>query len=359
MYVKYFNWFPAAIMGLIGIKLLLSSEDVTTIYNMENLLTKMVKAFPHNKPFIGVNPEKTPLDFYPDDDTSYEYSMCMSERQFAQVIPPLGLTKAALKNDKLLKPIWDGKKGFDEVLARKSFETQMGPLYRGYNHLSADERTLMDLFRNKMLIKRKEVVPILQDYAMQAYKSRIESGVHDKNNKKRPKKGTLPKVNFVYSRDFASHKALADKMTAYVDAGLSKGGPLWRPKDAELRTMVSAPDMKSVLRHVMADERLSHHAYTYTGLMTLLEAAREGATLAPSSLRWLKGRNRTLWYALNCVGKKVAFTESAGTFAHWLLEKEAKMAIPHPEVTEAIDALKIALGLMAKNGRSNDMDEWG
>jgi hypothetical protein len=92
--------------------------------------------------------------------------------------------------------------------------------------------------------------------------------------------------------------------------------------------------------------------------MSLLEAAREGATLAPSSFRWLKGKNRTLWFALNCVGKKVAFTESGGTFGHWLLEKEAKLAIPHAEVTEAIVALKTALGLDPDKDKEKSKADW-
>jgi intracellular multiplication protein IcmP len=107
----------------------------------------------------------------------------------------------------------------------------------------------------------------------------------------------------------------------------------------------------------MADDRLSRHAFTSTGLMSLLEAAREGATLAPSSFRWLKGRNRTIWYALNCVGKKTSFTESSGTYAHWLLEKEINMAVPHAETTEAIEALRLSLGLPARSGGTKQ-DEW-
>lgn len=360
MFVIYFNWLPAILIGIAALKIFIKSDDVGMVYDMESLLMKMVRAFPHNKQFIGIHPEESPIDFYPDDPDSYEYSMCMTERQFAQVVPPLGLMKEAERKPELAKPIWDGKKGFDEVLARKSFERQMGPLYVGYNGLSPDEKTLTDLFRNKILVKRKEVLPILKEYTNQIYHFRIKSGIFSADAKKQKLDiATLPKPSINFINDFPSHKALVEKLTRYVDENLSKNGSTWKPKDVDLRAMVANADYKSVLRHAMADDRVSKHAYTYTGLMSLLEAAREGATLAPSTFRWLKGRNRTLWFALNCVGKKVAFTESAGTFAHWLLEKEAKLAIPHAEVTEAIEALRVALGLDARNSKSNSMDDWG
>lgn len=357
MFVLYFNWLPAALIIWAGVKILLKAEDVTTVYDMENLLTKMVRAFPHNKRFIGIHPEESPIDFYPDDPTSYEFSMCMTERQFGAVVPPLGLMHEAEKNPSLNKPIWDGAKGFDEFLARKSFETQMGPLYMGYNNLSDDERTLTNLFRDKILVKRKEVLPVMKEYTDQIYQDRIKTGVRAGAGKKGGAVATS-KPTIKYLADYPSHRALVEKLTAYVDAGLKQHGDSWKPKDVDLRTMVGGKEYKNVLRHCMCDERLSMHAFTYTGLMTLLEAAREGSTLAPSTFRWLKGKNRTLWFALNCVGKKVAFTESSGTFGHWLLEKQAKLAIPHAEVTEAIIALKTALGLDSDKDKEAGKEDW-
>lgn len=357
MFVMYFNWLPAGLIMWAGIQLLLKAEDVTTVYDMESLLLKMVRAFPHNKRFIGIHPEESPIDFYPDDPTSYEFSMCMTERQFGAVVPPLGLMEQAEKNPSLAKPIWDGHKGFDEFLARKSFEAQMGPLYMGYNNLSEDERTLTDLFRNKILVKRREVLPVMKAYTDQIYQDRIKSGVRMEEGKKGADV-TTAKPTVKYLNDFPSHKALVEKLTTYVDSNIKQHGAAWKPKDVDLRNMVSGKELKSVLRHCMCDDRLSQHAFTYTGLMTLLEAAREGATLAPSTFRWLKGKNRTLWFALNCVGKKVAFTESSGTFGHWLLEKQAKLAIPHAEVTEAIIALKTALGLDPDKDKESEKEDW-
>jgi hypothetical protein len=359
IYLKWGRWFPAAIFMLWGFRIMDRALDVDIKYDMETLLAKMLPAFPHNKEFVGIHPEETPLDFYPDDPDSYSYSMAMGERQFSQCVPPVGLMKAAERDKSLVRPIWDGAKKFDDELARKSFETQLGPMYQGYNHLSPDEKNLLDQFRNKMLVKQKEVLPIMLDYTRQIHQFRVKSKVFESADAgKTLDIKTLPKPELVFQRDFSSHKALAERLTDYVDQGLKKHGAKWTPKEVDLRRMIGSADYKTTLRNIMADERVSKHAFTSTALMSLLEAAREGATLAPSGLRWLKSRNRPLWYAMNCVGKKVAYPEAAGTFAHWLLEKEAKLAIPHAEVTEAIEALRVALKLNSSKGASKSKDDW-
>ncbi|WOF82181.1 IcmP (DotM) (plasmid) [Pseudomonas sp. FeN3W] len=361
IYLRFFNWLPGLVIAASGAKIFMSADNVSIKYNMETLMLKMSNAFPGNKSFLNVHPEETPLDFYPDDPSSYEYSMAMTERQFGQCIPPLGLMKEAEKDKSLKRPIWDGAKKFDNELCRKSFEKQVGGLYRGYNKLDDDEKKLFDLFRNKILIRRNEVMPILTNYMKQILIDRLNKKVFGKDPKanKAVKINELGKPSVKYLADFPSHKMLVEKLTQFVDQKLVEQGSAYRIKEIDVRKMASSSDLKSVLRHVMADDRMSRHAFTATGLMTLLEAAREGSTLPPSSFRWLKGRNRTLWYALNCVGKKVAFTESAGTFAHWLLEKEAKMAVPHAEVTEAIEALRMALGLSSKLASKDQDDMWG
>lgn len=358
IYLKWGRWIPAAILMLWGFRIMDRALDVDIKYDMESLLIKMLPAFPSNKQFVGIHPEETPLDFYPDDPNSYSYSMSMGERQFSQCVPPVGLLKAAERDKTLNRPIWDGAKKFDDELARKSFETQLGRLYQGFNRLSADEKTLLNQFRDKMLVKQKEVLPVMIDYTKQIHAARVKSKVYESDNLKTLDTKTLPKLKLTFRRDFASHRALAEKLTDYVDQGVKKNGTKWVPREVELRQMIGGKEYKSVLRNIMADERISKHAFTSTALMSLLEAAREGATLAPSGLRWLKNRNRPLWYAMNCVGKKVAYPEAAGTFAHWLLEKEAKIAIPHAEVTEAIEALRIALKLNTPKSAAKK-DDWG
>lgn len=353
IYVRYINWIPGLLLILYGFKVFRNTDSVSAIHDMESMILKMSSAFPHNKNFIGVHPEQMPIDFYPDDPTTYEFSMVMTERQFGLLSPPLGLSQQAKRNPALRKPIWDGENGFNEDLARRSFNIQVGPLYRGYNYLKEDEKRLFDLFRENLLVKQAKAIPIIENYASQALNARKKEKFFNLPKKKRVKAAVnLPALKLDYLQDLPSHRALGKRVIAYIDKGLTNEGKDWIPQESEIRSLARDKSFNSLLKHVLADEVMGNHAFTYTGLMSLLEAAREGRTLAPSSLRWLKGRNRTLWYALNCVGKKVAFVESAGTFAHWLLECEAKIPIPHSEVTEAIEALRVGLGL--KNMRSDE-----
>lgn len=361
IYVKFFNWLPGILIAVAGAKMFLAAENVSNKFNMESLLLKMSRAFPHNRQFLNIHPEETPLDFYPDDPSSYEYSMAMTERQFAECVPPVGLLDQSKRDKSLRRAIWDGDKSFNEDLARKSFDTQLGGLYMGYNRLDEDEKQLTDLFRNKILVKRKAVLPVLLNYVGQIVKDRKDKKIFPDEPKQASSVNlsTLPKPEVVLTEKFPSHQALIQQLTSIVDGWFQKQGGKIKIKESDIRSLVTHKDLKTTLRHVMADAGLSKHAFTSTGLMTLLEAAREGATLAPSSFRWLKVRNRPLWYALNCVGKKTAFTESAGTYGHWLLEKEIDMAVPHAETTEAIEALRIALGLTARGGDSKQDDDWG
>ncbi|MHD0644630.1 secretion/conjugation apparatus DotM-related subunit [Pseudomonas aeruginosa] len=349
IYLKYFYWIPGAIFAFTGFVMLNKNDGITQIYNMENILSRMAPAFPNVKGFMGIHPEKMPLDFYPDDPSSYEFSLAMGDRQFAQCFPPVGLEKAAEKDESLNRPIWDGGKKFDEVLARKSFDSQLGPLYMGYNRLSEDEKKLTDMFIQRILVKRADVLNQITDYMKQAYaiaKAKAEG--------KKPPSETIKLLE-----DKVSHRSLADRLAAYVDQEI-QANPNWRPTDAACRKISIAPEFKSVLQQVVADKCISKHAYVRTGLMSLLEVAREGKTLPPSELRWLKGRNRPLWYAIDSPGRKTPFAEAAGTYAHWLLEKKAEIAIPYPETTEAIEALKQALGLNDRPaGGTVTADDWG
>ena len=75
----------------------------------------------------------------------------------------------------------------------------------------------------------------------------------------------------------------------------------------------------------------------------MLEYARGTGVFPPSYFIWLKPRDRTLWYALNCVGRQVAFVEVAGIFGHWKAEQIAAHKIDTPYVAKAVDGLERAL----------------
>lgn len=90
-------------------------------------------------------------------------------------------------------------------------------------------------------------------------------------------------------------------------------------------------------------EIFKKHAYSYTIMAQMLEFARGTGVFPPSYFIWLKPKDRTLWYILNCVGRQVSFVECAGIFSHWRAEQTANHKLDVPFVTKAIDGLEKAL----------------
>lgn len=88
---------------------------------------------------------------------------------------------------------------------------------------------------------------------------------------------------------------------------------------------------------------IQSHAYVFTVMAAMLEAAREDGVQASADFLWLKPFDRKLWYTLNAVGRQTPFVEVAGIFAHWLSEKEAGRKLVVPIVEEATKALELAL----------------
>jgi intracellular multiplication protein IcmP len=88
---------------------------------------------------------------------------------------------------------------------------------------------------------------------------------------------------------------------------------------------------------------MARHAYIYTLMPSMLEFARTDGVLASSDFLWLKVVDRRLWYILNCVGRQTPFSEIAGPYAHWLVEKSLQHRITTPMVGEAVTALELAI----------------
>lgn len=93
-------------------------------------------------------------------------------------------------------------------------------------------------------------------------------------------------------------------------------------------------DVQSILRQ---------HAWTSTILIAMFSAAKRGGILPSSLFLWLKLQDRTLWYAMNDVGRHVASTEAAGPRAHYLAERVAKTRLEEPAVATAVTALREGL----------------
>ena len=97
------------------------------------------------------------------------------------------------------------------------------------------------------------------------------------------------------------------------------------------------------IRSKAVERCVTRHAYVYTVMASMIELARTDGVLATADFLWLKPIDRKLWYMLNCVGRRVAFSEISGPFAHWLAEKEMGRPLYSPMVDEAIKGLELAM----------------
>jgi intracellular multiplication protein IcmP len=102
-----------------------------------------------------------------------------------------------------------------------------------------------------------------------------------------------------------------------------------------------------LLKKHINDKRIAQvfeqHAYVITVLCGVLDLARKNGVLPPAYFLWLRPLNRPVWYALNNLGRRTPFCETAGVHAHFLAEKVAKHRLERPYVTEAVKALGKAL----------------
>lgn len=106
---------------------------------------------------------------------------------------------------------------------------------------------------------------------------------------------------------------------------------------------VAKPVMKKYQHTEIVQEAIAKHAYTFTVMASLIEAARDDGVVPSSEFLWLKAVDRRLWYMLNCVGRQTPYSEVGGPFAHWRAEKEMGRRSLVPMVDEAIKALEVAI----------------
>lgn len=94
----------------------------------------------------------------------------------------------------------------------------------------------------------------------------------------------------------------------------------------------------------ISKKTMSVNAYATNVLCTVLEKSKEiNGVLPPSYFVWLRPVDRSLWYALNCVGRRVPFCEVAGIFGHGSAEKVAGHPIEKPFVLKSVDGLEKGL----------------
>lgn len=115
---------------------------------------------------------------------------------------------------------------------------------------------------------------------------------------------------------------------------MSSGNPDYSFTDKLIKDYYHRPEVKDIV---------SKHAYVTTVMCAVLHKARNVGVLPPNYFLWLRPIHRSLWYALNGVGRRTPFCEVAGVHAHRLAEEVAGHSIERPFVTNAVKAMEKAL----------------
>lgn len=106
---------------------------------------------------------------------------------------------------------------------------------------------------------------------------------------------------------------------------------------------------KHVSHSKVIGRAISPHAYMYTVMASMLEAARQDGVIACAEFLWLKSLDSGLWFMLNSVGRQTPFAEVSGPFAHFRVEKRLRRPLRVPFVQEAVSALVEAIAEIKYN----------
>ena len=322
-YWKRLSWLPALIILYLAFKLISKTDNVSLTYNMETLLKDRAQFYPFLERFVDVRPESMDIYYTRGSKESKEFAMAMTPSFFAEMSPPLGLERQAKKNPSLKKPIWNGEMEFDTDLAERAFTAQLGRKYEGIESLNVTETRLYNELKSKIKCSPGEAREFIQTC--------VYGNLKDKN----PKNFTSVERKIFHS--------IASKITS-VTTGRKKISKDQCMKKQFLNSIYKDTDIRKIINQRKAEQVMGRHAYIRTGLMSMLEEGRNSGVIPSLWYRgWLKGADRTLWYCISTVGRRVSFVECAGVFAHWLLEKELVRPVPHIFVNEAIDGLYAAL----------------
>jgi hypothetical protein len=323
-YGRHLSWIPALILVFLGFKLINKTDNVSRVFSMESLLKDRAPNYPFIQKFVNNHPEQMDIFYDRKSKVSKDYAVAVSPKLFASMKPPMGLEKAAKKDKELRKSsIWDGDVDFDWDLAERSFKSQVGRRYEGLSSLNATEIRLYKELKSRVKTSMTVGGAFIEKVTRAIVNGKKINGLTE------TEMVIFDAVKAIYIIKSKGRKAL--KKSDF----LRKQFYLSVFKDNEIYPFF-------VNRH--CEQVMANHAYIRTGLMSMLAETRNSGVVASLEFRhWLKGEDRTLWYCVSSVGRKVSFSESSGVFAHWLVEKELSRPIPQIFVEEAVTALKEAL----------------
>jgi len=328
--MAHFSWIPGLFFVILGIKQLMRGESVGATHDMESLLRQNAPLYKNISAFTEAHPERAPLHWNRTHPETAEFGFSVSPERFAKMNPPLGCAKDAKKNSMYMQPIWDGDLYFDNVLAQDVFSRQLGARFAGIENLNCTEKSIFDQLTAGLTFSENNILPILKNVL-----------------------GKKPNLDLESDRRIT---AAIEERAKGVQSWLPWNRKAQYPSDEKARTklLVADKSMDPHYRYALAERIMHQHGFVITGLMSLLEEARQGGVVAGCELLWVKRKSRNLWYALSSVGRKVAFTEGAGSYAHWLIERHLNRPLTHPEVHEAVVGLELALKMDIRRANAQE-----
>ncbi len=146
----------------------------------------------------------------------------------------------------------------------------------------------------------------------------------------------------VFSLCILDKRKQADKLLTYLNSEFGHGNTNGVKKfftTQKLNHFLNK-HLSECIAHAEIQTIMSKHHYTSTLLCALLSTARKGGIVPSSSFLWLKTVNRTLWYALNNVGRKTFFVEGAAITTHWQFEESLNASFSSAMIDNVITALQ-------------------
>ena len=242
---------------------------------MEGILAEHAKNFPVIAPFVKFNPSKLKARA-PGDPVPQNLPM------FAEALSPEEFV--TFHNIPYMEKKLDRDATFQALMA------QLGPRWRGPEHLPLHAKALYAAFALKAVRKRKESDELLNEVSL--------AWTHD---------GGL-------------------KLPAKLKSKILK--------------LVRDPKVGGTLTKFT-----NKHGFQTTALLRALQRSRdEGGVLSPSQFLWLRGYDRALWYPLNNLGRKSYHAEAMGAMTHYTYELIAGQKIPTPKFDDAISGLEEFIG---------------
>lgn len=254
------------------------NNDYKDKHSIDSLLEHQADLWPQVKPMVNVRPQKV------HDLDEGEWAMCLEPFSFAE------------KNNILIRE--ENKMGeeslrLDDGIATSVFQKQLGRPWKGVDDLDENERYIFAILASRACRKTAHSLELVQTIA-RAFTT---------EKKYKPKE----------------IKAFKEKADIAVESAI--------------QNYKNTETVQNVIRE---------HFFVNTVMARMLEEARKDGVLATADFIWLKIRNRTLWYILNNIGRRSAWTEAAGTWFHYNYEKAIKRKIPSPMVSGAVSSLDLA-----------------